>query len=581
MLRRIHGYRCSLTQNSHRMKQSRCGLGSGLPIDPKVKMARRYTGGKAERSCQIGTIPRADRAAEKGERQPGMETAAGGLAPSQSEFDIRQRPASATAGAPGKTRSRWPEWCAFFAYAALVAFAIPFHEPFADEAQAWQLARSLSLGSLFKTYIRYEGSPGLWHFLLWILIRIHVGYAGIHWICGGIAVAATALLIFKSPFPRYLKLTLPFTVFLVYQYAVVARNYVLAPILLYLVAMCWKRSPLILALLLGLLANVSLHASVMSGGLAIVYLVEQVRHGDAKDPRRQRQLLPGAVILLALWAFAIWTAWPPHDFSNHLSACLRSSPLLILRGAVGSLVLGMFYPWILSVAFWVVLVNCLRARRSLLYLLPVLFFAIFAGIAGLTWWHVGLLIPLIICIFWITWPAPGAKVSQPEIYGRTALVAMTIMQILWACYAIEFDHYHAFSPDRATAEFLRPYVRQGARIAVTYAYDPEGHGFFSIGILPYFDHNIFINLPEPFWSWRNGDLSEEMFAKVLPTRPNVVVVEQNSNDPGLPIDMLNPKIRLLNQDGYRFTHMFCGVMPVGFELVGKSCQLIFQRGDSG
>lgn len=273
-----------------------------------------------------------------------METAAGGLAPSQSEFDVRQRPASATGGGPSKKRSRWPEWCALSAYAALVAFAIPFHEPFADEAQAWQLARSLSLASLFKTYIRYEGSPGLWHFLLWILIRIHVSYTGIHWICGGIAVAATALLIFKSPFPRYLKLTLPFTVFLVYQYAVVARNYALAPILLYLVALCWKRSPLILALLLGLLANVSLHASVMSGGLAIVYLVEQVRHGSAKDPRRWRQLLPGAVILLALWAFAIWTAWPPRDFLKSLIGLPAHIPATDLTRSCGIAGVGNVLP---------------------------------------------------------------------------------------------------------------------------------------------------------------------------------------------------------------------------------------------
>jgi len=505
-----------------------------------------------------------------------MEAATGGLAPSQREADLRRRPTSA-ASAPGKMRSRWPEWLALSAYSALVAFAIPFHEPFADEAQGWQLARSLSLATLFKTYIRYEGAPGLWHFVLWILVRAHVSYTGLHWISGAIAVAATALLLFKSPFPLYLKLAFPFTVFLVYQYAVVARNYVLAPILLYAIALFWKRSPLILALLLGLLANVALHASVISGGLAIVYLVEQVRRGDAKNPRRLRQLLLGAGILLALWAFAIWTAWPPHDFSNHLSACLRTSPLLILRGTLGSIVLGMFYPWILSVAFWIAIVSCLRARHSLLYLLPVLFFAIFAGIAGLTWWHVGLLIPLTICLFWITWPAPAVKISQPEIYGRTALAAMAIMQILWSGYAIEFDHYNAFSPDRATAEFLRPYVSRGASIAVTYSYDPEGQGFFAIGILPYFDRNIFINLPEPFWLWRNGNLSEEMFAKILPARPDVVVVDQNSNDPGMPIDVANPKIQLLDHDGYRFTHVFCGVMPVGFQLVGKSCHLIFEH----
>jgi len=102
----------------------------------------------------------------------------------------------------GTTHSRWPEWTTLAAYAALVAFAIPFHEPWADEAQAWQLARTLSLADLFKTFIRYEASPGLWHFLLWILIKAHVSYTGLHWICGAIAVASTSLLIFRSPLPR-------------------------------------------------------------------------------------------------------------------------------------------------------------------------------------------------------------------------------------------------------------------------------------------------------------------------------------------------------------------------------------------
>jgi hypothetical protein len=46
-----------------------------------------------------------------------------------------------------KIRLRWPEWCALSVYAALVAMAIPYHEPWADEAQAWQLARSLFLAA--------------------------------------------------------------------------------------------------------------------------------------------------------------------------------------------------------------------------------------------------------------------------------------------------------------------------------------------------------------------------------------------------------------------------------------------------
>src|SRR4051794_33642898 len=131
-------------------------------------------------------------------------------------------PSSAPGSGAGWLQQKWPECLTLALYAALVSFAIPYHEPFVDEAQSWQLARTLSLPDLFHTYLRYEGSPGLWHFLLWILIRLNVTYTAIHWICGAIGLAGVSILVLKAPFPRYLKLTLPFTYFLLFQYAVVA-----------------------------------------------------------------------------------------------------------------------------------------------------------------------------------------------------------------------------------------------------------------------------------------------------------------------------------------------------------------------
>src|ERR1700761_8262081 len=97
----------------------------------------------------------------------------------------------------------WPEWLTLFLYAALVAFAIPFHEPWADEAQAWQMARALSIHDLFLHALRYEGTPGLWHLFLRALIQLHISYTAMHWIVGLIAACGMALLIFFAPFPRW------------------------------------------------------------------------------------------------------------------------------------------------------------------------------------------------------------------------------------------------------------------------------------------------------------------------------------------------------------------------------------------
>jgi hypothetical protein len=476
-------------------------------------------------------------------------------------------------------RTRWPEWTVLALYATLVACAIPFHEPWADEAQAWQLARSLSLPALFHTYIRYEGTPGLWYLLLWILIRVHLSYTALHWLCGAIAFGANALLILKSPFPRYLKLTLPFTYFLLFQYAVIARSYVLVPLLLYVIAVCWKKNPLTVALLLGLLANVSLHAAAISAGLAAVYLIDQIRLGSFRKPRHLRPLLLGAGLLLCFWVAALSTAWPPQDLLGHIAQVRNNS-----RPGLGSAILSLVWPicpdWIGSLAFWLVIPFWFGSRRRLFYLIPVLLFAAFSAAIPFAWWHVGLLLPLLLTLLWLTWPAQQARISRADAIGGICLLAVAIPQILWSAYAIDFDHSNAYSPDLATARFLQPLVRQGAVIAVTSLDDPGCDACRSVGILPYFDHNIFVNQPDPFWSWSSSNPTEERFLQILPSHPTVVVVEARTSHPETPISLHAPQIDRLTQSGYSLTHMFCGAWPVGFHLAERSCHLIFQRADS-
>ena len=58
--------------------------------------------------------------------------------------------------------------------------------------------------------------------------RLHVSYAGMHWVAAAIGFLGVAVLVTTSPFPRFIKLLLPFTFYLAFQYAIVARSYVLA-----------------------------------------------------------------------------------------------------------------------------------------------------------------------------------------------------------------------------------------------------------------------------------------------------------------------------------------------------------------
>jgi hypothetical protein len=163
-----------------------------------------------------------------------------------------------------------------------------------------------------------------------------------------------------------------------------------------------------------------------------------------------------------------------------------------------------------------------------------------------------------------------------ELIGRIALLAVAALQIFWSAYALAFDHSYAYSPDLATARFLQPFVRQGDTIAVTSLYDPGCDACRSVGLLPYFDRNIFINQPNPFWSWSTQNPTEERFDQVLPSHPAVVVVEARTPHPEIPINLEDPRIERLKKSGYTLTHTFCGAWPVGLQLAEKSCHLIFQ-----
>lgn len=474
-----------------------------------------------------------------------------------------------------EARLRWPEWATFVMYAGLVAFAIPYHEPWVDEAQAWQMARSLSLRALFEKYIRYEGTPGLWHFFLWILNRMHVSYAGMHWICGMLAVAATAILISKAPFPRYLKLSLPFTFFLLYQYAVVARSYVLVPLALFVIAGWWKKSPWVVAITLGLLANCSLHAAVISGGLAIVYFAEQLSIGGTKATARRYELLLCLAMILGLYAFAIWTAWPPKDISYLANA--RGNMLSFPFSALRSLLAPIFQTWFLAAIFWIAIVIMFCARRRWHYLLPVVMFAVFCGVIPGNFWHYGLVVPLVVTLLWITWPEAGARVPRGEMVARAAVFCMAGAQIVWSGYAVYFDHYNAYSPDAATARFLRPYVEDGSAIAVTFVDETASHVANAVGILPYFDRNIYVNQLFPFYWWSTNTPADDLQSTLVALRSSIVIGETEVAGVETPVNLTESNAALLLKQGYRLTHIFCGTIPFGGQAAFTNCHLIFER----
>ena len=513
------------------------------------------------------------------------------------------------ASASSRLRAGPAELVALSLYIALVAWAIPFHEPWADEAQAWQIARTLSLPGIFHA-LHYEGHPSLWYLLLWTLSRLHVSYAGMHWIAGAIAVAGVAVLLVASPFPRFVKLLLPFTFYLAFQYAIVARTYVMAPLLLFLCAWSWPlkhKHPWLLALCLGLLANVALHTAVVSGGLAVAWLadiyLERRKPGFAIP---WRKLSVASLLLLLLYVAAAWTAFPARDASggglvvrpnpqmkqwlatqqSQLPPLMRPEPLhkrsldwiswkAEARLAPG-LTQGLTRPFWFGCLFWVALVWKLFKARKLHYLLPPLLFVIFCADIYAWFWHSGLMLPCVLCLLWITSPPQDSPFRSLPSYEQLPLLLLTcvaLIQMSWAVFAFTFDHRHEYAPARATAGFLEPFVSSHARILEI------GDDFLSVGVQPYFSGPIYLNQPYAFYWWSTHNTGKTRYQELLPTRPEIVVLEwrfRQADPPPSEVARI-PLAQQLVRAGYRNSHTFCGgLVQPGFEHLEWDCDLIFQ-----
>src|SRR5205807_46535 len=137
------------------------------------------------------------------------------------------------------------------------------HEPWFDEAQAWLLGRDTTLWDLLAHRLRYEGTPGLWHALLWLAAHAGLPFSGLWLISATLAVAGAFVILTRAPFPYWLRVGTVFSYFVAYQYAIVARSYALDLVLIPLIAARFAerlRRPVLYGVLLGLAANANAHS---------------------------------------------------------------------------------------------------------------------------------------------------------------------------------------------------------------------------------------------------------------------------------------------------------------------------------
>jgi hypothetical protein len=401
------------------------------------------------------------------------------------------------------------------AYAALIAFTIHYHEPWADEAQSWLLGRDASLSQLWGHLLHYEGTPGLWQTVLHAIIRLGLPYSAYSFVSASMGLAAVVILLRYAPLPLFIRLLLPFTYFLCYQYAIIARSYALIAPLLFAIAVFYPQAPRRLALttaLLALLAGVSVHGLLISACIWItLYGPLLVRWGRLQRSERRKAAFAG----LAYWSVLIFfsiCAWPASDvaFAEHRGL---SNLHLLPEVAKGGLAGAFTGYWVTSLALIALSLPVLwRGGGLVFFLLSSVAFCLFGTLVYAQLWHFGILFLAWLFAIWIS--AYKTQLTAPTLL---ALIAAIGFQCYWTAAAIRYDWSDAYSGSRATAEYLR---QAGLPPGGLYAI-----GYPSVAIQPYFPANIYSDYHGgAYWNWSKRNTADDPAALFASDRREMVLV---------------------------------------------------------
>jgi hypothetical protein len=381
----------------------------------------------------------------------------------------------------------------FMLWLATAGVALRYHEKWADEAQSWLLARDLDLKTLWFRELRYEGSPGLWHTMLWVAQHVfHLPYAGLGMIGFLGAAAGVAFVLWKAPFPRPIRYLFVFSYYIVYQYAAIARPYTLLPLLAFGSAYLFddREHPERIAIVLILLANLSAHGMLLSACLGTAYLIKELRAWPTLTGQARRKFVVSAIALIVVAGFLFVVLKPPPDVEALQGTHTRTLAGIFhrtLEGISGALfdndLLSLAWLAIASVWAW-------QRRRFWIFFSPVLVLSLFYGaVYGLAH-HQGTILVAAMMGVWIAWPAGRSETPLPRqrvVHHAFAasLVILFAWQIWDSAVVIRNEYRFPYSGAEDAAKYLKSVGADRQQIF--------GYLYGMAGIQAYFDHNIEAN----------------------------------------------------------------------------------------
>lgn len=414
-----------------------------------------------------------------------------------------------------------PEIIALVLFPVLFFFFGYFHEPWYDEAQAWQIAKSASYHDILFYLPHYEGHPPLWHLILSIFAKNNFPYeTTLLSVSFVFSYTATFFIILKSPFSRIIRVLLPYTYFLFYQNGIISRPYCMVMLAFCAIAIFYKKrheKPITYSIALIFLALTHPYSFVISSFLALAWFLEAIK----KKCFKFSKFYISCIILGICYVLIVSTIFPASDT---IAANVKSENSIFIKILYTFFILPVdcffsdvcdalefhqfaFYELILNIPIGILIWGFIYFySKNKDFILQTFLITYIPTALIITKYfsmqHIGVFAPYFIFIFWLIFQnkkETDNKNRKNNTINKlfTLFIAISLVtSLFWSIKSSVLDVFLRYYIGKEEAMFIKKYNLDKYNILVGWNYEHEystnlmGAGVL---ILPYFDKNIFYN----------------------------------------------------------------------------------------
>lgn len=348
-------------------------------------------------------------------------------------------------------------------YAFITSGIMMHHELWGDEAQAWLVVRDLDICGIIR-HVRTEGHPLLWYFILLPFAKLHFPVISMQIVSWSIVTIAGGILLLKSPFNMFTKISVLCSSAFLYWYPALARSYCLIPILLFLLAYLYKKQkehPYLYVLTIALLANVHIVMLCFCSVLLLLFFA---------DNRGKRFLYPSLTGIISILFVVFYLYGSQNEnlsvqgynqiFSPGLIFDTYKNIIFNIYGSISPVFITIF-----SLFCIVTIIFLFKKDKKMFFVFVAHFlyqFCIFLFVWGIIAQRAWTLILVGLFCLWVAFEKTNSLKTKSVL--NTVIALTFLFSINYAVTMMFKDLFLTFSDGKNAAEFIKKNIPENAFI---------------------------------------------------------------------------------------------------------------------